>query len=145
MHRILGALAPDARRGATPLGGRGVLSKHQSVLKKGLRGAVAPEARVRQLGETANPAQAAVGAQGGPAGGSSSQGPGTSALGGRGVLPRRQSVLREAVRGAAVPKAPAHQPGGTGSAAQVVVGAQGGPAGCTCGSLGNVKLGLSWG
>ena len=101
----------------------------------------------------------AVGAQGWPTGARSSQGPGTLALGdgesclgagrcsrracggqqsprtgdtrlgGRRVLPRRWSVLKEGRRGAAVPKAEAHQPRGTGSPSQAVVGAQGGPAG----------------
>ena len=38
-------------------------------------------------------------------------------------MPKRQAVLKEGLRGAAVPKARAHQLGGKGSPAQAVVGA----------------------
>ena len=44
-------------------------------------------------------------------------------------MPRWWSVLKQGLRGAAVSKARAHHPRGTGSPAQVVVAAQGGPAG----------------
>ena len=50
----------------------------------------------------------------GPAGGSSSQWPGQTSLGGRGVLSMQWSVLYECPRGAAAPKARAHQPRGNG-------------------------------
>ena len=49
-----------------------------------------------------------VAAQGGPAGGSSPQGPGTLGFGAREVVPKRWSLLKEGLRGAAVPKARAH-------------------------------------
>ena len=126
--------------------------------KERLRGLQFPSARAHLPEGIGGPIQVVVGAQGGTAGGSSSQGPGTPTLGGRGVLPRLQSVLMEGPRGVAVPIGPgtparrgresysgggrcsrracegyqfpmarAHQPGGTGSPAQVVVGAHGGP------------------
>ena len=47
-----------------------------------------------------------VGAQGGPAGGSSSLWPGHTSLEGRGVPPNRWSVLKEGLRGAATPYGP---------------------------------------
>ena len=147
--------------GHTSLRGRGALPRWWSVHKEGLRGAAVPKARAHQPGGTGSPAHAVVGAQGGSTRGSSSQGPGTRAWGdgdscpsgglcsrracggqrsprpghtspgGRGVLPKRWSLLKEGLRGAAVPKARAHQPGGMGSPAQVVVGAQRGPTGGT--------------
>ena len=147
------------RPGHTHLGGRGVLFRRWSVLKECLREAAAPKARANQSWGTGSPVQAVVGAQGGPTGGSSSQGPGTpvlgdgescsgggrcsrracggqqlpgprhTSLGGRGVLSRQWSVLEEGLREAAVPKARAHQSGGTGRPAKAVVSAQGGPAG----------------
>ena len=52
------------------------------------------------------PAQVVVGSQGGPAGDSSSQRPGLTSLEGRGVLPRRWSVLKEGMQGVAVPNGP---------------------------------------
>ena len=140
--------------GHTSLGGRGALPRWWSVLNEGLRGAVVPKARPHQPGRTGSRAQAVVAAQGGPAGGSSPQGPGTlgwgdgkscpsggrcsrracggqqsprpghTSLGGREVLPKRWSLLKEGLRGATVPKARAHHPEGTGSPAHVVVGAQ---------------------
>ena len=99
-----------------------------------------------------------VGAQGGPAGASSSQRPGYNSLGGwvvpmrwlvpkeclrgaiaphgldtslgtRGVLLRRWSVLKEGVHGQQLPTARAHQPVGRRKPAQAVVGAQGGHGG----------------
>ena len=119
-----------------------------------------PTAWVHQPGGTGSPAQAVVGAQGGPAGGSSSLRPGHTSLRGRGVPPRPWSVLKEGLRGVVVPNSPdtpawgdgescpgggrcsrracmgqqlptalAHQPGGTDSPAQAVVGAHGGSAG----------------
>ena len=127
--------------------GRGVLLRWWSLLKEGLRGAAVPKARAHKPRGTGSPVQLVVGAQGGPAGGSSPQGPGTLAqvgrgsglgsgrcsrrayggqqsprpghtsLGGRGVLPSWWSVLKEGLRGAAVPKARAHKPRGTGSPA----------------------------
>ena len=45
-------------------------------------------------------------------GGSSSQQPGHTSLGGRGALPRRWSVLKENLWGAAVPNDPATPAGG---------------------------------
>ena len=125
----------------------------------GLPGAAVPKAVGTPAGETGSPALVVVGAQGGLAGCSNPQGPGIAAsrdgescqgggrcsrracggqqsprpghtsLGGRGVLPRRWSVLKEDFRGQQSPRPWAHQPGGTGSPALVVVGAQGGPAG----------------
>ena len=59
--------------------------------------------------------------------GISPQGRGHTSLGGRGVVSKWWSVLNEGLRGAAVAKARAHQPQGTESLAQAVVGAQGGP------------------
>ena len=52
------------------------------------------------------PAQAMVGAHEGPAGDGSSQWPGPTSLGGRGVPPRQRSVLIEGMRGTAVPNGP---------------------------------------
>ena len=78
----------------TSPGGRGFLPKRLSVLKEGLRGAAG-------LGGLRSPAQAVVGVQGGAAGGSSSQRPVHTSPGGRGFLPRRLSVLKEGLRGAA--------------------------------------------
>ena len=50
--------------------------------------------------------------------------PGRTSMGGQGLVPRRWSVRLEGpVRGAAVIKARAHQPRGTGGLAQAVVGA----------------------
>ena len=119
------------------------------MLKKGLRGA----ARAHQPEATGSPAQAVVGAQGGPAGGqpghTSLRGlgvvprrwrcsrracggqPGHTSLRGRGVLPMRWSVLKEGPRGTAW----AHLPEEMGSPAQSVVGAQGGPPGRSPGTL----------
>ena len=65
-----------------------------------------PTALAHQPGGTGSPAQAVVGAQGGPAGGRSSLRPGHTSLGGWGVLPRRWSVLKEGLRGVAVPTSP---------------------------------------
>ena len=52
---------------------------------------------------------------------------GHTSLGGRGVVPRWWSVLKEGLRGATLPKARAHWPRGTGSLAQLLASAQGGP------------------
>ena len=124
-----------------------------------LREAAAPKARAHPPVGTGSPAQAVVGALGGPQGGSIPQGPGTPAWGdgdscpgggrsprracegqrsprfghtsmrGRGVLPRRCSVLFEGPWGGQQSPRPGHTSlGGTGSPAQVVVGVQGGPA-----------------
>ena len=104
------------------------------------------------LGGAGSPAQAVVGAQGGPAGGNSSLRAAYTCRGGSGVLPRWWSVLMEGPRGVAAPiglgtparaggesyagggwcsrracegyqfpMARAHQPGQTGSPAQVVL------------------------
>ena len=111
------------------------------------------------LGGMGSPAQAVVGGEGGPVWDNSPLGPGTpnwgdgescpsggrcsrracegqqlprpghASLGGRGILPGRGWVLKEGLRGAAVPKSRAHQPRGVGNPAQAVVGAEGGPAG----------------
>ena len=67
------------RPGHTSVGGRGVLPRRWSVLREGLRGAAAPKARAHRLGGMGSRVQAVVGAQGGPTGGSNSQGPGTPA------------------------------------------------------------------
>ena len=61
-----------------------------------------PMARSSQPEATGSLAQAAVGAQGGPAGDSSSQQPGLTNLRGRGNVPRRRSVLKEGLRGTRV-------------------------------------------
>ena len=66
-----------------------------------------------------------VGAQGERAGDNSSQRPGHTNLGGRGVLPRRWPVLKEALWGAL---ASTSLLGGTGNPSQVM-DAEGGPAG----------------
>ena len=50
-------------------------------------------------------------------------------LGGRGVPPRRRSLPMEPLRGTASPIAAGPRARGTGSPAQVVVGAYGGPVG----------------
>ena len=122
---LRGAAVPKAR---AAWGGEGVLPRRWSVLKEGLRGAAVPKAQAHRPCGSGSLAPVAVGAQGGPAGGSSPQGPGTPAWGGRGVLPRRWSVLKEGLRGVAVPKAQAHRPWGSRSPAQTLVGAQGGLA-----------------
>ena len=70
------------------------------------RGQQSPTAWAHHPEGTGSPAQAAVGAQGGPAGDSSSQRPTLTSLGGRGVLPRRRPVLKEGLRGVAVPNGP---------------------------------------
>ena len=154
-----------------------------------MQGVAAPKARAHHLGGTTSPAHAVVGAQGGPAGGSSSQGPGTPAggdwgpaqevvgaqggpaggsssqgagtpvwghgkscpgggrcsrsacggqrlprpghtsLGGRGVLPRRRSVMREGLRGHQPPTARAHLPWGAHGPAQAAANVWGAPSG----------------
>ena len=89
-----------------------------------------PMAPAHQPGATGSAARVAVGAQRGPAGGSKSQRPGHAILGGRGVLPGRWWVLKERLRGVAVPHGPGTPAwGGAGNPAQAVVGSQGGPAG----------------
>ena len=65
------------RPGHTRLGGRGGLPRKWAMLKEGLWGAAAPKARAHLRGGNGSPIQAVVGAQGGRAGGSSSQGPST--------------------------------------------------------------------
>ena len=62
-------------------------------------------ARAHQPGETGRSCPGGGGAEGGLAGGSSPQ-PGLTGLGGRGVLPRRWSVLKERMRGAVAPNSP---------------------------------------
>ena len=99
----------------TNLGGRGVLPRRWSTLKEGLREAVAPNGMGTPSWGAGSPAQAVVGAQGGLGGDSGSQWPGHTSLGGRGVLPRRWSVLKGACRGHQLPPARAHQPRGTGT------------------------------
>ena len=74
--------------------------------QKACRGWPFLTARAHQPGGTGSPAQAAVGTHEGPARGSSSQRPGLTSLRGRGVLPRRRSVLMKGLRGAAVPNGP---------------------------------------
>ena len=119
-----------------------------------------PTARAYQPWGTGSPILAVVGAHGGLAADNNSQRPRHTGPGGRGVLRRWWSALKEGLRGAAAPYGPgtpawgdgepcpgggrcsrracggqqfplalAYQPGGTWSTAQVVVGAQGGPAG----------------
>ena len=58
-----------------------------SVLKEGLRGEAVPKARAHQLSGTGSCAQVVVAAQGGRAGGSTPQGPGTLASGDGGSCP----------------------------------------------------------
>ena len=62
-----------------------------------------PTARAHQPRGTGSPAQAVVAAQGGPAGGSSSQRRGHTSRGGWGVLSRRWLVLKEGMRGEVAP------------------------------------------
>ena len=133
-RRACGGQQPP-RLGHTGRGGRGVLPLWWAVLKEGLWVAAVTKARAHQPQGTGSHAKAAVGAQGGPTGGSSPQGPGTPASGevescpgggrclrrafggssprgrghtsprGRGRLPLWWSVLKEGLRVAAVPKA----------------------------------------
>ena len=86
-------------------------------------------ARSDQPGGTGSLAQAVVGAHGGPAGGSTSQRPGHTRLGGRGVLPRRWWVLKEGLRGVAVSNGLGTPAPGDGDSAQAVVGSQRGHVG----------------
>ena len=92
-----GAIAPNGLD--TSLGTRGFLPRRWSVLKEGMHGQQLPTARAHQPGGRRSPAQAVVGAQGGHGGDNSSQRPGHTSVGGRGVLPRRWSVLKEGWRG----------------------------------------------
>ena len=117
------------RPGHTRLGGRGLLPKRWSLFKDGLRGGSSPQ----------GPGTLAWGdGESSPSGGRCSRRAcegqpsprlGHTSLGGRGAPPRWWSVRKESLRGAPVPNARAHQPGGTGSPVQAVVAAQGGPAG----------------
>ena len=61
--------------GHTSLSGRGVLLRWWSVLKEGPREAAVPKARAHQPEGKASSAQAVVGADEGPVGGSNRQGP----------------------------------------------------------------------
>ena len=81
------------------LGARRVLPRRWLVLKEGLWGAVALNSL---LGGTGSPPQVVVGAQQGPAGVSGYQWPGNTSLGGRGVVPRRWSMLKEGLPEVAV-------------------------------------------
>ena len=126
---------------------------------EGLCGTAVPHGSGLSAGRTGSLAQVVVGAYGGPAGDVSSQRrrptswedrescqsggwclwrarrgwhfPTARAhqLGGRGVLPRWWSVPMEGLRGRAVANGPGSPARGTGSTAEVVVGAYGGPAG----------------
>ena len=78
---------------------------------------------------TGSPAQLAVGAQGGPAGDSSSQRPGCTSMRGQGVLPGGGRCSRRVCGGQQPLTARALHLVGTGSPGQAAVGAQGGPAG----------------
>ena len=69
-----------------------------------------PTARAQQPHATWSPTQSVVGAQGGPAGGSSSQRPGHTNVGGRGVVLRWWSVLQEGLRVVGVPNSPGTPP-----------------------------------
>ena len=73
--------------------------------------------------------QAAVGAHGGPAGHGTSQRPGPTSWGDGESYPRGVRCLWRACRGRHVPNGPGPPAGGTGSPAQVAVGAYGGRAG----------------
>ena len=81
------------RPGQTRLGGRGVPPRRWLGLKEGPGGQQVLTAWPHQPWGTGSRAQAVVGAQGGLAGGNSSLQPGHTGLGGRGILPRRWSVL----------------------------------------------------
>ena len=93
-----------------------------------------PKGPVRGL-QSSTPRHTTLGGQGvlpwwssvrpeGPARGLQSSRPGHTSLGGQRVLPRRWSLRPKGpAKGAAVCKARAHQPGGTGSPALAVVGA----------------------
>ena len=78
------------------------------MLKEGLRGAAVPKAQAHQPRGLGSLKQAVVRAEGGSAGGQQSPRPGHTSQGGRGVLSRWWSVLKEGLRAAAVPKARAH-------------------------------------
>ena len=119
---------PTARN--TSLGGRGVLPGRWSMLKEGLRGvalSTGPGTPASGDGESC------------PGGGRCSRragggigvftGRGTLASGGGESCPRGGWCPRRACGGFQFPAAWAHRPGGTGSCAQAVVGAQGEPAG----------------
>ena len=115
--------------GHTNLRGRGVLPRLWPVLKEGLRGVAVPNGPGTTARGNGSPPEALVGAQARHGGDNSSQPPGHTSLGGRGVLPRRWLVLKECVHGQQLPTARAYKPRGTGSATHAVVGAQGGLAG----------------
>ena len=73
-----------------------------------------PTARAHQPRGTGKPVQAVVCAQGRRAGGSGSQRPGRTGLGGRGVVPRRWLVLKGSVRGTLAPNGPGTPASGDG-------------------------------
>ena len=99
-----GRLPPSAR--AHRLGGRGVLPKRQSLPMEGLRGSAAPIGAGPPAGGTegtGSPTQELVAAYGAPARDCCPQRPGPTQLGGRGVLPKRQSLPMERLQGTAAP------------------------------------------
>ena len=79
----------------TSPGGRGGLPRRRSVLMKGMQGTAVTNGPGSPTWGTGSPAQAAVVSHEGPVGDGSSQRPGLTSMGGRGVLPRRRSVLME--------------------------------------------------
>ena len=90
---------------------------------EGLRGIAVPNGPGPPGGGTGSPAQAAVRAYGGPAVEGKPETAQAHQLGGQGVLPRRRSSPMEGLQGMTVHNGPGAPSGGTGSPAQVAVGA----------------------
>ena len=103
MEGLRGTAGPKTARAHQP-GGRAVPPRRRSVPLEGLLGTTFLNGPGPPAGGTGSPAQAAVGADGGPAGDSSSQTARTHQLGGRWVLPRWRSAPMEGLRGTAGPK-----------------------------------------
>ena len=74
MERLRGMVGPKTAQ-AHQLGGQGDLPRQRSVPMERLRGTVVPSGPGPPVGGTGSPAQAAVGAYGGPEGDGSSQRP----------------------------------------------------------------------
>ena len=91
------------RPGHTSLGDGEALPRRWLVIKEGMGGTTVPNGPGTLAWGTGSAAQAVVGAQGGLAGGSSSQRPGLTSLGGRGFPPRRWLLLTEGVWVAVAP------------------------------------------
>ena len=112
------------RPGHTSMGGQGVLPRRWLVRREGpARGAAASKDRAPAGGNKESCPGGGRCILKGPRGGLPSPRTGHTSPGGQGVLPKRWSVRPEGpARGAAVPKAWAHQPMWTGSLALALVG-----------------------